>query len=69
MFDIQVNCRFVEHYMGSYSTSEVLNAAAVGVHHPALCMHELDLKGSMPGEELPTTSGLENGHQAPFVIG
>ncbi|EMS58080.1 Uridine kinase-like protein 3 [Triticum urartu] len=55
--------------MGSYSTSEVLNAAAVGVHHPALRLHELDLKGSMSAEELPTTSGLENGHQAPFVIG
>uniref|UniRef100_A0A8R7QY09 Phosphoribulokinase/uridine kinase domain-containing protein n=1 Tax=Triticum urartu TaxID=4572 RepID=A0A8R7QY09_TRIUA len=54
--------------MGTYSTREVLNATAVGVHHPALRLHELDLKDSLSGEDLPMTSGLENGHQEPFVI-
>ena len=53
--------------MGSYSAREVI--AVSGVHNPALNLDELDTKGSMLAEEQPTTSGMENGHQCPFIIG
>lgn len=55
--------------MGSKSVDEVLDAAAAGVHYSAPRLDELDLQGPMSGQEQPTTSGLENGHQEPFVIG
>ncbi|PWZ25647.1 Uridine kinase-like protein 4 [Zea mays] len=46
--------------MGSKSVDEVLDAAAAGVHYSAL---------RLDGQASATTSGLENGHQEPFVIG
>jgi hypothetical protein len=49
--------------MGSKSVDQVLDAAAAGIHYSALRLEELSLR------EQPTTSGLENGHQEPFVIG
>jgi uridine kinase len=53
--------------MGSKSVDLVLDAAAAaGVHYSALRLDDLSL---MSAEEQPTTSGLENGHQEPFVIG
>ncbi|XP_062201939.1 uridine kinase-like protein 3 isoform X3 [Phragmites australis] len=57
-------CRIPGHsvYMGSKSVDQVLDAAAAGVHYSALRLDELNL-------EQPTTSGLENGYQEPFVIG
>jgi uridine kinase len=56
--------------MGSYSAGEVVAAAAVsGAHYTALNLDQVDIKGSKLGEEQPTTSGMENGHQCPFVIG
>jgi len=56
-------------YMGSKSVDQVLDAAAAGVHYSALRLDDLNVQGSMSAEEQPTTSGLENGHQEPFVIG
>lgn len=47
----------------------MLDAATSEVHYPALRLDKLDIKGSMSGEEQPTTSGLENGHQEPLIIG
>jgi uridine kinase len=55
--------------MGSKSVDEVLDAAAAGVHYSAFRLEELDLQATLSGVEQPTTSGLENGHQEPFVIG
>ncbi|KAM0892521.1 hypothetical protein ACQ4PT_025694 [Festuca glaucescens] len=55
--------------MGSKSVDEVLDAAAAGVHYSAFRLEELNLQASLSGVEQPTTSGLENGHQEPFVIG
>jgi uridine kinase len=58
--------------MGSKSVDEVLDpaAAAAGVHLSALRLDGLNrIQGSASSEEQPTTSGLENGHQEPFVIG
>lgn len=55
-------------FMGSKSVDQVLDAAAAGVHYSALRLDDLNL-GSVSAEEQPTTSGLENGHQEPFVIG
>uniref|UniRef100_A0A0D3F3H2 Uridine kinase n=1 Tax=Oryza barthii TaxID=65489 RepID=A0A0D3F3H2_9ORYZ len=55
--------------MGSRPVDEVLDAAAAGVHYSTLRLDELNINGSMTGEEQPTTSGVENGHQEPFVIG
>jgi uridine kinase len=55
--------------MGSYSAGEVVVSAVSGAHYSALHLDELDIKGSMLREEQPTTSGMENGHQCPFVIG
>ncbi|XP_051180728.1 uridine kinase-like protein 3 [Lolium perenne] len=56
--------------MGSYSAGEVVAAAAVsGAHYTALNLYQVDIKGSKLGEEQPTTSGMENGHHCPFVIG
>lgn len=57
--------------MGSKSVDEVLDAAAAdGVHYSALHLDDLNnTQGSASSEEQPTTSGLENGHQEPFVIG
>jgi hypothetical protein len=49
--------------MGSKSVDQVLDAAAAGIHYSTLRREELSLR------EQPTTSGLENGHQEPFVIG
>jgi uridine kinase len=58
--------------MGSKSVDEVLDpaaAAAAGVHLSALRLDGLNrIQGSASSEEQPTTSGLENGHQEPFVI-
>jgi uridine kinase len=57
--------------MGSTSRpvdDEVLDAAT-GVHYSALRLEELNMNGSVSGEDQPTTSGVENGHQEPFVIG
>ncbi|TKW29889.1 hypothetical protein SEVIR_3G424700v4 [Setaria viridis] len=59
----------LRRYMGSKSVDQVLDAAAAGVHYSALRLDDLSLQGSMSAEEQPTTSGLENGHQEPFVIG
>jgi uridine kinase len=48
----------------------VLDAAAAGVHYSALRLDGLNTKVSAASyEEQPTTSGLENDHQEPFVIG
>ncbi|XP_006647152.1 uridine kinase-like protein 3 [Oryza brachyantha] len=55
--------------MGSRPADDVLDAAAAGVHYSALRLEELKINGSVAGEEQPTTSGVENGHQEPFVIG
>ncbi|KAM0832144.1 hypothetical protein ACQ4PT_065075 [Festuca glaucescens] len=55
--------------MGSYSAGEVVAAAVSGAHYPALNLDQLDIKGSKLGEEQPTTSGMENGRQCPFIIG
>jgi len=57
--------------MGSKSVDQVLDpAAAAGVHLSALRLDGLNhIQGSASSEEQPTTSGLENGHQEPFVIG
>jgi uridine kinase len=56
--------------MGSKSVDEVLDSAAAGVHLSALRLDGLNrIQGSASSEEQPTTSGLENGHQEPFVIG
>ncbi|XP_021315801.1 uridine kinase-like protein 3 isoform X2 [Sorghum bicolor] len=57
--------------MGSKSVDEVLDAAAAaGVHYSALRLDGLNTQVSAASyEEQPTTSGLENGHQEPFVIG
>jgi uridine kinase len=54
--------------MGSKSVDEVLDAAA-GVHCSALRLDGPNVQFSASSEEEPTTSGLENGHQEPFVIG
>ena len=57
--------------MGSKSVDEVLDAAAAaGVHYSALRLDGLNTQVSAASyEEQPTTSGLDNGHQEPFVIG
>ena len=55
--------------MGSKSVDDVFDATAAGVHYSAFRLEELDLQASVSGLEQPTTSGLENGHQEPFVIG
>jgi len=59
--------------MGSKSVDEVFDAAAAGVHYSALRLDGLNTQVSAASYEEqpnePTTSGLENGHQEPFVIG